>query len=138
MKAYKFLEHTADVKFQAFGKTIEEAFKNSALAFQETLTQKTKIKPKIKKKLTIESKNRGTERVLLDFLEEFLYLFDTEGFVLSKITDIKITKNNLVAEVIGDNYKNYKFTNDIKAVTYNDMFVKEEKDKWTCQVVLDV
>jgi len=27
MKKYKFLEHTADVKFQAFGKTLEKRLK---------------------------------------------------------------------------------------------------------------
>jgi SHS2 domain-containing protein len=32
MDKFKFLEHTADIKFQAFGKTKEEAFKNSAFA----------------------------------------------------------------------------------------------------------
>ena len=30
MKTFEFLEHTADIKFQAFGKSIEEAFSNSA------------------------------------------------------------------------------------------------------------
>ena len=29
---FKFLAHTADRKFQAFGKTLEEVFENSALA----------------------------------------------------------------------------------------------------------
>jgi len=32
MERYRFLEHTADAKFQAFGKTLEEAFSNAALA----------------------------------------------------------------------------------------------------------
>jgi len=40
--------------------------------------------------------------------------------------------------VAGDSSENYKFTNDVKAVTYNEMFVRQEKDKWICQVVLDV
>ena len=32
MQKYRFLLHTADAKFQAFGKTLEEAFRNAALA----------------------------------------------------------------------------------------------------------
>ena len=32
MERYKFLAHTADAKFQAFGETLEEAFGNAALA----------------------------------------------------------------------------------------------------------
>ncbi|RLG11686.1 archease, partial [Candidatus Pacearchaeota archaeon] len=46
---YKFLEHTADIKFQAFGDSIEEVFKNSALALKEIIVGKIKIKEKIKK-----------------------------------------------------------------------------------------
>ena len=41
---YKFLEHTADIKFQAFGKTFEQAFENSALAVANIIS-KDKIKP---------------------------------------------------------------------------------------------
>jgi SHS2 domain-containing protein len=32
MERYRFLRHTADAKFQAFGTTLEEAFINAALA----------------------------------------------------------------------------------------------------------
>ena len=31
-KQYEYLEHTADVKFLAYGKTLEEVFENAALA----------------------------------------------------------------------------------------------------------
>ena len=33
MEKYKFLEHTADLKVQAFGKTLEEVFINSSMFF---------------------------------------------------------------------------------------------------------
>jgi len=44
----------------------------------------------------------------------------------------------LTAEILGDKTANYKFTNKVKAVTYNDMFVKSENKKWIVQVVIDV
>ncbi len=134
---YKFLEHTADVKFLAFGKTIEEAFENAAYALQETILKgKRKINEKIKKKINVQGKDYGS--LLYNFLEEFLYLLDAENFVLSRINKIKIKDNKLEAEVSGDKASNYKISNDVKAITYNSMFVKKEKDKYICQVVLDV
>ena len=48
------------------------------------------------------------------------------------------TNLTLKAVVVGDKSQKYKFNNDVKAVTYNSMFVKEEKGKWITQVVLDV
>ena len=136
--AYKFLEHTADVKFQAQGETLEKAFLQSALALKETIVGKIKIKQNIKKNIKVKGKDK--ESLLYNFLEEFLFLLDAEDFIFSKISKIKINKktNELIAEISGDKASNYKFTNDVKAVTYNEMFIKKQKNKYTVQVVLDV
>ena len=137
MKKFKFLEHTADVKFQAFGKTIEETFKNSSLAMFNVL-HKGKIKSKKKIKITV--KGRDFESLLYNFLEEFLVLFDSENFFLSKIDKIKIDKKNfkLRAEVSGDNTENYEMSTYVKAVTYNEMFISQKNGKWVAQVVIDI
>ncbi len=133
---YKFLEHTADVKFQAYGKNIKEAFSNSALALKEVMFGKIKVKEEVKKKFKVEADD--LEGLLYKFLEQFLYLLDAENFILSRISKIKIKDNKLEAEILGDKTSKYKFTNDVKAITYNQMFVKQDKNKFICQVVLDV
>ena len=133
---FKFLEHTADVKFQSFGKTIEEAYTNAALALKEAISGKVKIKGKIKKKISIKGHDKIS--LLYNFLEEFLYFIDAEDFALGEIKGLKITGNKLTAEIVGDKASDYKFTNDVKAITYNEMFVKKSKEKFICQVVVDV
>lgn len=136
MKKFKFLEHTADIKFQAYGKTLEEAFSNCVLALKETIVVKIKVKDRKEKKIQVSGND--LESLLQSFLEEFLYLLDAKGFLVSKIKEIKIKDNKLKAIVLGDKAKNYKFSNSVKAVTYNEMFVKKIKNKFICQVVLDV
>ena len=135
---YEFLEHTADVKFKAFGSTLEEVFISSFKALRETICGKIKILEQEKKQIEVEGKD--IESLLYNFLEEFLFLLDSEDFLVSKIVGLKIDEDSFVlkAEVVGDRARNYKFTNDVKAVTYSDMFVREEKGKFICQVVLDV
>jgi len=135
MEKYKFLEHTADIKFQAFGKSLGEAFKNSALAMISAMTD-NKIKARIKKKIAINGKDY--ENLLYNFLEELLFLLDSENFIFSSLKNMKIEKNKLEAEVLGDKAGNYNFHLDVKAVTYNEMFVRQDGKKWVCQVVLDV
>ena len=136
MKKFKFLEHTADVKFQAFGKTISEVFENSALAMKEAICGKTKVKGA--KEKVIKIKGKDFESLMYKFLEEILYLLDSSNFLISKIKEIKIKDFTLNAILLGDNLKNYWFTNSVKAVTYNEMFIKKEKKGWISQVVLDV
>ena len=133
---FKFLEHTADIKFQAFGKNIEEAFGNSALAMFNSMYDG---KVKERKSFKINVKGKDFESLMYNFLEELLFLFDSENFFMSKIKNIKITKDfKLSAEVSGDEAENYQIHIDVKAITYNEMFVKKQGDKFIAQVVLDV
>ncbi len=140
MEKFKFFEHTADAKFQAYGKNIEESFSNAALAMFSILIDTKKIKKNIKK--GIEARGHDLKSLLYNYLEELLFLIDTENFLLNRIEQLTIHKKGkeyfLEAIAIGDKAKGYKTTGDIKAVTYNEMEVKEEKDKVMVQVVLDL
>ena len=136
MKKYIFLEHTADIKFQAFGKTLNEAFENSALAMVNAM-YKSRVARKIKRKIFVKGKD--FENLLYNFLEELIFLMDSENFFLSSCK-VKIDEKKIIlkAELLGDNAGNYKIGLDVKAITYNQMFVKKDKGKWVCQVVVDV
>jgi len=136
---FKFLEHTADAKMQAFGATLEEAFSNAALGMFNVMVDTSKIKQVKKHLFTIKSENE--ESLLYDFLEQLLFLTDSEGFLLSEVLELTIIRNKvltLVAKVIGDNHTNQEVHSYIKAVTYSEMFIKKEKGKYVMQVVFDI
>ncbi|MEI6058713.1 MAG: archease [archaeon] len=135
---YRFLEHTADVKFHAEGKTPEEAFVSAAGALDETIRGDISIAEGEEKSFEVSGKD--LEGLLYNFLEEFLFLLDSENFLVSRVKEINIDRENfkLKATVIGDSAENYSFTNDVKAITYNEMYVRNEDDSWKIQVVLDV
>lgn len=137
MKPYEFLPHTADAKFRAYGKTLEEAFTNAAYAMADVITDHRKIKPTAEKTISVESENK--EALLYDFLEQFLILLDSEGFLLNKIKELKIKNNKLTAKITGDtNPKKYEIKTHIKAVTYQEMFIKKEKGVYMIQVIVDI
>lgn len=140
MKKYEFLEHTADAKFRAYGKTLEEAFGNAALAMYSIMVDTEKVKPKIKKEIKVDGTDEKS--LLYNFLEEFLFILDVENFLLNKIKKIKITKKKqkyyIKAEAYGDKAENYETHGDVKAVTYNEMEIKKEKKRCVVQVVLDI
>jgi len=137
---YKFIEHTADLKIEASGKNIEDAFISSAMAMKEAICGKIKVKPLIRKEIKVGGKDY--ERVLYEFLEQFLYLLDAENFLLSEVKDLKIEEDvsgySLSCFVFGDKSSKYKFSNDVKAITYNEMLVSESKNKSVIQFVVDV
>ena len=140
MKKYKFLGHTADMKFRAFGKNLEEAFSNAALALADTIIDIKKLESVKEKKIRIISEDKKS--LLYDFLEKFLYMMDAEHFVIGKVVSLKITKGkkySLSAVVKGNKgLKNFDFKRHVKAVTYNDMVIDERPKKVMIQVVLDL
>lgn len=146
---WKFHAHTADAKFEAYGKTLEELFTNAALACFEIITDTTVVKTNKQFSLAITAKQY--ESLLFDFLDELLFLLDTEGFLLHEIQDVNIVFENntysLTATVYGDYHKGYDVSCNVKAVTYNDMYIKTPKETnikegennaWQCQVVVDL
>jgi len=140
MERYRFLAHTADAKFQAYGDTLEEAFSNAALAVASLMWDWEKIKKKIEHQVEVQGKD--LKQLLSAFLEEIIYLFDSKMFLLSSVEEMKIeNKENrfiLKAFFKGDRYSGeYKIYGDVKAITYNEMEI-EEKAHFMVQVVVDI
>lgn len=137
MERYRFLEHTADAKMQAYGKDLPEAFSNAAVGMFSLMFEPENVKPKIKKKISV--KGNDQKALLYNWLEELLFLLDSENFVLHEVKKIRIKDNKLEAEITGDtNSESYSSHGEVKAVTYNEMDIKEEPGKAVVQVVLDL
>ena len=136
--SYEFLDHTADVKFRAEGSSIEEVFSFSADAMNETIRGDISIVEQ--RAVTFDVEGKDLEELLYNFLEEFLFLLDAEDFLVSSVKEIEVNEKSfeLKVVVVGDSAKNYKFTNDVKAVTYSEMKVYEKSGKFFSEVVLDV
>src|SRR3989344_3897955 len=117
MEKYKFLKHTADIKFRAYGKTLNSAFENSAIAMFKAMYL-GRVKSKIKNK--VKASGKDLESLIYNFLEQLLILLDSKNFFISKVK-VKINEKNmeLTADVFGDDAKNYSIGLDVKAITYN-------------------
>jgi SHS2 domain-containing protein len=140
LKKYQFLEHTADAKFQAFGQSLEEAFKNAAYAMVSLMWDREKIERKIQKPFKVEG--RDLEQLLVNFLEEILYLLDSQTFLLHSVEKIQIQRiaeayvleSLFLGDESGDHYQLY---GDVKAITYDEMEI-HTKNRFMVQVVVDV
>lgn len=144
MKKYEYLEGivTADAAFDAYGKTLQELFENSATATTGVMIELKTLSAKITKKIKITAEN--AEQLLYKFLEQIVFLKDSES-ILFKTYKIKITqtqqkKFELIAECKGDkiNPQKQKLGNDIKAVTYHNFKVEQQQNEWKARVILDI
>ncbi len=139
---YKYLEDiaTADAAFEAEGRTLEELFKDAAIATFEVMVDTTSVNPVITR--TIELKNETVDGLLFDWLSELVYLKDAEAILFCKF-DLSIKKNDayeLEARAAGEeiNQQKHSLRSDVKAVTYHMFEVKKIRKKWSARVVLDI
>ncbi|MBS3054977.1 MAG: archease [Candidatus Aenigmarchaeota archaeon] len=136
---YKFLEDIAiaDIAFEATGKDLNELFESAATALEVSMANIKKVKPKIKKEISLSKET--VEELLFDFLNELVYLKDAESLLFSKFS-VDVKGKKLHAEVFGDKIdsKTQELDNDVKAVTLHGFKVEKTKDGWNTKVILDV
>ncbi|VVB74090.1 Protein archease [uncultured archaeon] len=141
---YKYIEGltSADVAFEAIGKTIEEMFESAGVAVLGTMVRDpNNIKQKTKR--TIEKSAPTIEKLLFDFLDELIFLKDAEQMFFSGFK-AKISGEegdySLKVEAKGEKIdaKRHDIAIDAKAVTMHKFEVKQTPGGWRAQVIIDV
>ena len=134
-KGYKILEHIADVRVQAFGKTKEELFLNATRGMTTILRPKLKDKKeKIKKKIKVKSVDLNS--LLVDFLSEVLYQIQTNKEIYNNVKFTNFSDTNLKGELIGNKVES--FGEDIKAVTYHGLKIEKSENGFQSTILLDI
>lgn len=136
-------DHTADVQARCWGKSLEEAFNQTAYSLMATITPDLKkISPKVEKKIKIEAEDK--EALLFDFLSELLYIFDVEELVFNniKVQIIKETEDLYVLNALlrGEKFDltKHEIGVEVKAITYSFMEITESKNKVEISIVFDI
>jgi len=140
MKKYEILDHKADLKIRAFGKTKKELFLNMLSGMTESQKPEIKEKTKVRRKIKIKSLDSIT--LLVDFLSEILYLTQVNQEVYNdvkfkKFSDLPVGQAEIEGELIGQKVE--RFGEDIKAVTYHNLEFNQAKNGiWEITVLFDV
>jgi SHS2 domain-containing protein len=141
-KKYRYLEHTADIKFLAYGNTLEEVFENAALAMFNVIIDTTKVSGETEREVSLTSPD--LESLLVDWLSELLYLFEVDEIIFWKFRVDEIRevdgKYSIKALASGEEYypESHPFETEIKAVTYNQLEIEKTAEGWKAQVVVDI
>jgi SHS2 domain-containing protein len=135
MDHYKIIDHEADMGFEIYGKTLQDLYQNSAEALFSLIVEQGKTKPEKGKRFDLND----DDGLLVVFLNELLYFWDTEGFIPKEFS-LKIEEGRLTGTVIGAIFDpaRDKIRQEVKAVTYHNFSIKEEKDMFKARVIVDV
>jgi SHS2 domain-containing protein len=142
MKKYEILEHKADLQIKAFAKTKKELFLNMLSAMAESQKPEFKTSQRVKREIKIKSID--LETLLVDFLSEILYLTQVNKEIYKDVKFKKFTDPSTIsgqAELEGKlrGFKVERFGEDIKGVTYHDLYIHQRKDgTWQAKILFDI
>ena len=141
---YKYLEDiaTADIAFQAWGRTLEEAFCASAEATMNVMIESVEsIEARQERRLDLE--NEDLDMLLFDLLQELIFFKDSERLLL-KVADLRIKSepdaHRLEARAWGEELdpRRHEQRVDVKAVTLHRFSLEKTDGGWMAQVILDI
>lgn len=141
-KRFEFLEHTADAYIGAYGKNLEEAFENAALALFEVMTNAETIHPTVEDQVEVEALD--DKALLYNWLETLLIRFELQGMFYSKfkISTLNETSTGLKlkAKIWGEKYNPRKHLQKVgvKAVTYHRMEILRNPNEVILRFILDI
>ncbi len=131
---YEQLEHTADLALRVYGENLRDVFANAAYAMFSQLADIEHIAVELQRHVSVEGIDY--ESLLVNWLNELLYLHETEGEVYSIFDIQQLSPKRLQAAVQGGPSR--EVYTIVKAATYHDLTISQTSDGYTASLVLDV
>jgi SHS2 domain-containing protein len=141
---FEFLDEiaTADVAFEAWGKTVEEMFIAAAEATMNTMVADLE-KIERREKRVIEIISYALDMLLFNLLQEIIFLKDAEQLLL-RIEEAKVSYEDggyfVKATSWGEQIDpgRHQLVVDVKAVTLHRFKVEQTPRGWETFIILDI
>jgi SHS2 domain-containing protein len=139
-REFDILDHTADVGIRAYGSKMGEAYANAAKAMFSIITNLEQVQGSLHRDVEVTALDR--EALLVEWLNELIFLFDVEHLLFNKFDIVLITDKRIKARCYGEKVdkSRHELKIGIKAATYHMLKVESDtgKEEYQIQVLLDV
>ena len=134
---FEVIEHTADAGIRAYGEDISEAFANAARGLFSLITELDDIEEAEYRDIEITAPDQ--ESLLVQWLNELIYLFDTENIICKRFEIIHLDKTRLRARAYGEkaDRSRHELKTGVKAATYHMLNINENNG-WKVEVLFDI
>jgi SHS2 domain-containing protein len=138
MKQFELLDISGDAGIRAFGKDLPELFVNAGIGMYSLITDLKDIQEK--RTIDISAQGSSGEGLLVAFLNELVFHFDTYGFIGKSIAVTALDMNNVTATLSGEEFslKRHKGNLLIKAATYHKLKIEKKDNRWEAEVIFDI
>ncbi len=137
-KSYEPLDISGDVGIRVRGRNIKELFKNTAIGMYSLITNIDTVDKK--KTIHISVESHSLDGLIISWLNELIFHFDTYGFIGKGIDITKLKDNRINAVLSGDEFDPERHEKRllIKAATYHRLKLEKTEDGWRTEVIFDI
>ncbi|HLD76286.1 MAG TPA: archease [Candidatus Norongarragalinales archaeon] len=140
MEKYRFFDHTADILYEAYGSTFQEALENAALALFELIADTSKTEASVS--VTIQQKGATLGELAIYVLSDLVAQRDARGLFFKEFKVTELKKLHHAFKLTGV-ARGFPMTQelglmDVKAVTHHETEAFEKEGVWTVRVLLDI
>ena len=135
---YGVFEHTADVGIQAFGSTLAELFVHAAQGMESLMVAPEQVRLATVREITVEG--HDTVSLLVNWLNELIFLFDTDYLLFRDFEISFINETRLIARATGEVYneQRHELASAIKAATWHEAAVTRVDDGYQARIIFDI
>lgn len=143
-KKYEYLDHTADVQLHSWGDSLKESFEQIAMAMFGYMTDIETVDMSVKQELEVKlDADEDLLNLIYRWLDEWLFLFCAEPFFIARkvvITHFDAENFHIKAVAYGEQFSLDKHPQgtEVKAITYSNMQVHNEKPTNDIYVIIDI
>lgn len=137
---WKEIEHDADIGLYASGCDLCELFRNAGEGLINLIASPRTVGHSEQRTITVSENESTPEMMLVEWLEEILWLLEVELFVPSSVVDLNWENKKIYAKIAGERYdrKKHELRHSIKAVTWHNLEIKHKKGELYVTLILDV
>jgi SHS2 domain-containing protein len=137
-RRFEILEHTADIGIRVAAPTLPELFAAAAEALVAVVLDPSRIEHS--EEYPIEATGEDNESLLVNWLNEIVYLLDGARAAPAKFAVDELTDTRVRGRAFGEPRDNDKHPHRIvvKAATYHQLRVERSAGEWRADVYLDI
>jgi SHS2 domain-containing protein len=138
MLPYEVFEHTADIGIHAYGNTLAELFLHAAQGMESLMVTPEQVQAVTSREITVEGHDNVS--LLIAWLNELIFLFDTEYLLFRAFVIDAISETRLSARASGEKYdaQRHDISSAIKAVTWHEASVTQSDEGYKARIIFEI
>lgn len=154
MKSFEIVDISGDAGIRAYGETLDDVFVNAAIGMYSLITELEDVREE--KEIQVDVQSHSPESLLVSWLNELIFHFDTYGFIGKRIIISDLSPClalppgggglgegevcSLRASVFGEEFDPVRHERKllVKAATYHQLIIEKKDGVWVTEVIFDI